>query len=135
MPLELRPLGKEQAPEAARIAVTSYADNHFRKILFPNGMGKVSGDKICQSLLNSADDPDSHLLQIYDTGAGQMAAFALWAWTKPVSDEEWKSKQAERLDAYPDARQEVPRPFLVREMAAKQKVMGNGRWWGGLIRR
>ena len=97
-------------------------------------MGIPSCDIIYQGVLDSADDPDSHLLQLYDTEAGKMAAYSVWTWTKPVNDEEWKKKLEERLEAYPDARQEVLRPFLMREMAAKQKVMRNGRWWGGPIR-
>ena len=130
MSFELRPFGKEQASEAAQIFLSAYADNPFHKILFPNGMGQATRDKIYSGLLESADDPDSHLLQLYDTEAGKMAAFAVWSWTKPVSDEEWKWKLAKRLDSYPDARQEIVRPFVVNEMTAKQKIMGNGRWWG-----
>ena len=131
MSFELRPFDKEQAAAAARMSITAYADNPFRKILFPNGMGQASYDKIYKGLLDSADDPDSHLLQLYDTETKKMAAYAVWCWTKPLSDEEWEKKSEERYDVYPDARQDVLKPFMVKEMAAKRKVMGNTRWWGG----
>ena len=130
MSLSLRPFGKNEAAEAARLGITAYADNPFRKVLFPNGMGQATYEKIYNGYLEAADDPDSHLLQLYDIETKKMAAYAIWRWTKPASDEEWKSKLEERYDAYPDARQDVLRPFLTKEMTAKQKVMGNTRWWG-----
>ena len=130
MTFELRPFGKDQIHEAARIAVTSHGNNPFRRIVLPNGKGQEGYDKLYKDLNDLAEDQDSHLLQLYDTDAGKMAAIGVWKYTKPMSDEEWDRRSDERQNAYPDARQEIAQPFLRKEGEARKNIMGQERWWG-----
>ncbi len=130
MSIELRTFGKDQLHEAIRLAIDAGANNPFRSLILPNGMGQASYDTLYRTLLDSVEDQDSDCLQLYDTEANKMAAVAVWCWTKSTSDEEWDRKAEERLKAYPDARQEVLQPFLRTGGEMKKKAMGQRRWWG-----
>ena len=131
MSFELRPFGKEQTAEAAKLVADSFTNNPFRKLLFPSGTtGAVSIDSIRQELIRATDDEDDFLIQLWDTESNRMAAFALWLLTKSMTEETWDQQLQDRIAMYPDARQDVLLPFLKMENEAKRKVMGMGRWWG-----
>jgi len=64
-------------------------NNPFRKIIFPYGTGKVSVDKIAKSRIKAVDNPNKHLVKIVDTETGEMAACAIWAHIKALSEVVW----------------------------------------------
>ena len=131
MPLELRPFGKDQAAEAAVLTADSFISNPFRQVLFPDGRsGESTTQVITQEYTQLADDPDSYLIQIWDTDANRMAGFAVWQFTKSMTEEQWDERLKQRLRMYSDAKHEILDPFIRMENAVKRKIMGSGRWWG-----
>lgn len=130
MPLELRPLTKDDAHEAARLVLASYEDNPFRKIVFPNGMSQSTIDEIVESRSSAVDDPDKYPLKIVDTETSEMAACAVWEYTKPMGEEDWDRQKEKALTAYPEARQDILSEFMLIEQDSKRRIMGNNRWWG-----
>ncbi|KAK3168163.1 hypothetical protein OEA41_004609 [Lepraria neglecta] len=132
MPLELRPLAKDDAHEAARLVFASYEDNPFRKIVFPNGMSQSTIHKIIESRSSAVDDPDKYPLKIVDTETGEMAACAVWEYTKPMSEGDWNHEMEKALTAYPEARQDILSEFMLKEQDSKRRIMGNNRWWDKL---
>ncbi len=130
MPLELRAMVPEEALEAANLSTRSFENNPFADILFPNGPGPQMFQNNIDRIKNALDDTDSHVLQIYDTDAGRMAAYAIWVYTKPKTDDQWEEQLQARYKMFSEARQDRIIPFLQQESAAKHKVMGKGRWWG-----
>ena len=96
----------------------------------PPNISQASYNVYYQHLVDAAEHPDSHLLQLYDTEAGKMAAIAVWCSTKPTSGEEWERKSEKRQMAYPDAQQDIVGPFLREKGEARKRVMGQRRWWG-----
>lgn len=131
MPLEIRPLGKEHAPEAARLTIETYEAESFRAFIFPNGMGEDAIKKITTGVCQAQEDPDSFSIQIYDTDAGRMAAYAVWVYTKAMSDDDWKNETEELFGAFPEApRQDVVIESVKQGQAIKQRVMGHEWWWG-----
>lgn len=133
MPLELRPLARDQVPEAAQVTADSIGENPFRKLLFPQGMTEGTIASLRDGYYEAFDNPDSHMMQIYDTDTNRLAAYCLWIHTPEMTEEKWDKKLEERLGYFSDAKQELLRPLLEQENAAKRKVMGSGRWWGKSI--
>lgn len=131
MPFELRLCTKEDAQESAQLVVESFKNNPFRKIIFPNGMGKASMDKIVVSQIKAVDDPDEYPIKIVDTETGEMAACALWAHTKVLNEGDWDREKQEAMHACPEARRDILEPFVMRDQDTKRRIMGNTRWWGG----
>ncbi len=130
MTLELLPLVREDADEVVRLIVASYANNPFRRILYPNGMAQSSLDRIKESWVNAVDDPDKYALQVIDTDTGEMAASALWAYTQAMTDGDWDREREEALKSYPEARQDIVLEFVYEEQDSKRRIMGHTRWWG-----
>ena len=130
MTLELLPLVKEDADEAVRLLVASYANNSFRRLLFPNGLAQSTLDMIKDSRVKAVDDPDKYALKVVDTVTGEMAACAVWAYTQAMTDEDWYREREEALKSYPEARQEIVLEFIYKEQDSKRRIMGNTRWWG-----
>ena len=132
MPLELRPLTREDAVQAAGLICESYKNNPFRRIVMPNGMGQASLDKLIDSQLKAADDPDKYLMKVVDTTTGEMAACACWQHSKAMSDEDWDREMERPTDERPDTRKDLIEPFIIKSREAKRRVMNSGRWWGEL---
>lgn len=132
MPLVLRPMFQEHAHEAAEVVTAAFANNRFRAILFPNGPGPAMFDLTSARFSKAVDDPDSYPMHVYDTDAGKMAAIAIWKYTKAMTDEDWRRELEEvpGVNAFPDARQDVLRPFFCAEQAARRQLMKGERWWG-----
>ena len=130
MPLEVRPFTGNEAREAALVTTKSFHENPFRKILFPDGFGQRTVEKTFKGYLEAVEDPDTFAVQIWDTDEHRMAAFAIWSFTKPMTDEKWNQKLADRLEAYREARPDAVQAFLKLENEHKRKVMGMSRWWG-----
>ena len=130
MTLELLPLVKEDADEVVRLMVASYANNSLRRILFPKGMAQSSFDMIKDSRINAVDDPDKYALKVVDTDTGEVAACAVWAYTKAMTDEEWDREREEVLKSYSEARQDIRSEFIYKEQDSKRRIMGHTRWWG-----
>ena len=130
MTLELLPLVKEDTDEVVRLNVASYANNPFRRILFPNGMAPSKLDKIKDSCFKAVDDPDQYGLKLVDTDTGEIAACAIWAYTQAKTDEDWDREREEALNSYPDARQDIVLAFIYKAHDSKRRVMGHTRWWG-----
>lgn len=130
MPFEIQPLTKYDGPTAAHLVASSYSSNPFQKIIYPNGHNDSTMAKLAESRIKAIDDPDSHALKVVDTDTGEMAAVAVWAHTKAMSDEDWEHERAHLTERYPDARNDIGEEFLLKEWEAKRKIMGNTRWWG-----
>ena len=131
MPLELRPLAKEDAQEAVALSAASYKDNNFRTIALPNGMSQVSIDVLVGKRQKAVDDPDKYALKVVDTDNNdKMAGCAIWEYTKAMTDEDWEREKEEALKAYPEARHDIVDPFILKEQEVKRKVMGHTRWFG-----
>ncbi len=130
MPLEIRPLVKEDAVEVAQLVVESCKNNRFRKIVFPNGMGQASVNKIADARIKGVDDPDCYALKVVNTENGEMAACSVWQYTKVMSDKDWEKERAEAMDGYPDARKDLLEEFVMKGQDAKQRVKKDQRWWG-----
>ena len=88
MPLELRPMAKDDAQEAAALLVASYENNPFRAIVLPNGLNQASIDKIVKGRQKAIDDPNQYVLKVVDTDDNdKMAGCAVWEYTKAMTDE------------------------------------------------
>lgn len=46
-------------------------------------------DKIAKSRIKAVDNPNKHLVKIVDTETGEMAACAIWAHIKALSEVVW----------------------------------------------
>ena len=130
MPLELQPLTKEDVLEAGQLVIASFANNPFRKLLFPNGMGQANIDKIMEAPRKAVDDPDQHAIKVVDTDNGRIVGCALWAFTKPMSDEDWAREREEAVASYPEARPEILAEFIHKAQDIKRRIKGSRRWWG-----
>lgn len=131
MPLELRPLTKDDAPEATRILVASYENDRFRTMVFPNGLNQNTINIITRSRVKSVDESDHYPLKIVDTDNGdRIAACAVWAYTKAMSDDDWDRARDEALSAYPEARKDILDEYMALEQDMKRRIMGHTRWWG-----
>ena len=131
MPLELRPLAKEDAQEAVALFTASYRDNNLRNIALPNGMSQVSIDVLVGERQKAVDDPDKYALKVVDTDNNdKMAGCAVWEYRKAMTEEDWERAKEEALKAYPEARRDIVDPFILKEQEVKRKVMGHTRWFG-----
>ena len=131
MPLELRPLAKEDAHEAVALMVASFTNNPFRAIVLPNGMSQVSLDKIVGERQKAVDDPDRYALKVVDTDNNdRMAGCAVWEYTKAMTDEDWKRAKEDAPKAFPEARHDIVDEFMIREQDSKCRIMGHTRWLG-----
>ena len=130
MPFEIRPLIANDVEEAAKVGIDCFRPNPFRQVLMPDSSDAEVQETFSQLYRQGLSEPDAHCLQIYDTDAQRMAGFAIWLYTKSKNDEEWASSLAERIAAFPGARQDLLVPFLERTVEAKKAVMGDQRWWG-----
>lgn len=131
MPLELRPMTKDDAQEAAALVVASYENNTFRAIVLPTGMGQASIDKMVEERQKAVDDPDKHVLKVVDTDNNdKIAGCAVWEYTKAMTDEDWDRAGKEAPSAYPEARQDLLGEFIMKEQGSKRRIMGHTRWWG-----
>ena len=130
MPLELRPLAKEDAQEAVALSAASYKNNKFRTIVLPNGMSQVSIDNMVRERQKGVDDPDKYALKVVDTDNNdKMAGCAFWEYGKAMTDEDWeRAKEAPK--AYPEARHDIIDQFILKEREFKRRVMGHTRWFG-----
>ena len=134
MPLEIRPLVKEDATEVAKLTVESFKNNPFRRIVFPNGMGQASMDKISDSQVKAVDDPDQYPIKVIDIDSGEMAACAMWEHRKAMSGEDWDRSMEKAMEGYPDARMDLVGQFIIKSQNAKRRVMKDQRWWGEYLR-
>ena len=130
MHLEIQPLSKDDGPEVAKLVAESYKTNPFQKIIFPNGHTRASMEKLADSRLNAIDDPDGHALKVVNTDNGEIAAVAAWAYTKPMSDQDWDYEKEHCMEKYPYARKDILKEFALKEPDAKREIMGSSRWWG-----
>ena len=131
MPLELRPLAKEDAQEAVALSTASYKNNGFITIALPNGMSQASIDKLVEKRQKAVDDPDKYAFKVVDTDNNdKMAGFAVWEYTKAMTDEDWERAREEAPKAYPEARHDIVDQFILMEQEFKRKVMGHTRWFG-----
>ena len=131
MPLELRPLAKEDAQEAVALMVASYANNPFRAIMLPSGMSQISIDKTVKERQSAVTDPDKYVLKVVDTNNNdKMAGCAVWEYTKAMTDEDWEHAKVEALWAYPEARHDIADEAILKEQDLKRKIMGHTRWLG-----
>ena len=129
MPLELRPMIKEDAQEAVALLVASFENNAFRAIALPNGMGQATTDKIIKARQKAVDDPDQYVLKVVDTDNNdKMAGCAVWEYTKAMTDEDWERAKEEAPRAYPDARHDVVDEFIAKGEDWKRRIMGHTRW-------
>lgn len=130
MPLELRPMAKEDAQEATALLIESYKNNAFRTIVLP-AVSQVTVDKIVEGRQLAIDDPDQHVLKVVDTDNNdKMAGCAVWEHTKAMTDEDWERAREEAPSAYPEARHEILAEFYLKEHVSKRRIMGHTRWWG-----
>ena len=130
MPLELRPLAKEDAQEAVALLTASYKNNNFRAIVLPNGMSQATLDKFVEERREAVDDPDKYVLKVVDTDNNdKMAGCAVWEHTKAMTDEDWERVINEAPKAYPEARHDIVDPLLLTEKKFKRRVMGHTRWF------
>ena len=131
MPLELQPLKKEDALEAAQLVIASFANNPFRKILFPTGYAESTKEKMVQTRYKAVDDPDKHALKVVDTdNGGKIVACAIWMYTKSMTDDDWDREREEALASYPEARKDILDEFIYKEQDSKRRIKGSRRWWG-----
>ena len=131
MPLELRPMAKEDAQEAAALSTASYENNPFRAIMLPTGMSDGREDRIVEKRQKAIDDPDKYVLKVVDTDNNdKMAGCAVWEYTKAMADEDWERAKKEALSAYPEARMDILADFLLKTEDSKSRIMGHSRWWG-----
>ena len=131
MPLELRPIVKEDAQEAVALFTASYKNNYFRTIALPNGMSQASIDGIVEGRQKAVDDPDKYALKVVDTDNNdKMAGCAVWEYTKAMTDEDWERAKEEAPKAYPEARHDIVDEPILKEQEFKRRVMGHTRWFG-----
>ncbi len=130
MTLELLPLIKEDADKVVQLRDDSYANNSFRRMLYPSGYTQSSLNMIKDSRVNAVDDPDKYPLKVVDTDTGEVVACAVWEYTKPMTDEDWDREREEALKSYPEARQDILIELIHKEEDLKRRIMGHTRWWG-----
>ena len=131
MPLELRPLAKEDAEEAVALSAASYKNNSFRAIVLPNGLSQASLGKMAVELQKAVDDPDKYALKVVDTDNNdKMAGCAVWEYTKAMTDEDWERAKEDGPKAYPEARHDIVDELIFKEKEVKRRVMGHIRWLG-----
>ena len=130
MPLQLLPLAKEDVDEVIQLIVACYADNPFRRLLFPSAIAQSSLDSMKDGQLKAVDDPDQYALKVVDTDTGKIAASAVWAYTRPMTDEDWDRERQEAWKKYPGAREEILLEFVYKKQDSKRRIMGHTRWWG-----
>ena len=131
MPLELRPLAKEDAQEAAALMLASFENNAFRAIVLPTSMSQVSIDNIVKGRQKAIDDPNQYVLIVVDTDNNdKMAGCAVWEYTKAMTDEDWERAGKQAPSAYPEARHDILDEFLFKEHDSKRRIMGYTRWLG-----
>ena len=130
MPVKLLPLVKEDVDEAVGLIVASYANNPFRKLLFPTGMTPSRLEELRGGLVSGLDNSDKQSLKVVDEDTGEMAACAIWAYTKPMTTEDWDRENEKALRPYPEARQEILLEFFDKEQESRRRIMGHTRWWG-----
>ena len=134
MPLELRPMTKEDAQEAVALTVASYKDNAFRAIVLPTGMSQASIDNIVKERQKAVDDPDKYALKVVDTDNNDlMAGCAVWEYTKARSDADWDREKEEGPDPLPEARLDIRNEFVAKEHIIQRRIMGHTRWLGEAI--
>ncbi|KAL6720988.1 hypothetical protein ACLMJK_000088 [Lecanora helva] len=129
MPFALHPYTKEDAQDVAQVTIASFKNNPFRSIVFPNGMGQASLQKIVDSQVKAVDDPTKFPLKVIETNTGEMAACALWIRTKAMSDDDWQKSRGEAMKAYPDARMDLLGHFILKSEDAKERIMKDREWW------
>lgn len=93
-------------------------------------MSQDSIEKIQKTRYEAVDDPDSYPWKVVDTATGEIAACAIWAHTKAMSDEDWDRDDEKAVNGWPEARHDILDPFVHREQETKRKIMGHTRWWG-----
>lgn len=131
MPLELRPMAKEDAEEAAALLVASFENNPFRAIVLPTGMSQTSIDRIVQGRQRAVDDPNQYLLKVVDTDNNdKMAGCAVWEYTKAMTDQDWERSKREAPNLFPEARRDILGEFQGKEQDSKRRIMGHTRWFG-----
>lgn len=131
MPLELRPLAKEDAQEAAALLVASFKDNAFRAIVLPKGMSQASIDGIMGDRQKAVNDPNRYVLKVVDTEDNdKMAGCAVWEYTKAMTDEDWERAKQEAPRLYPEARHDIIDKFIAMEQDSRRRIMGHTRWLG-----
>ena len=132
MPLELRSMVKDDAQEATALLLASYENNAFRAIVLPNGLSQTSIDNIFKARQKAVDDPEQYALKVVDTdNDDKMAGFAVWVYTKAMSDADWEhEKNSPRK--YPEARGDILDDIIAKEKVFKRKIMGHTRWLGEL---
>lgn len=134
MPLELRPLAKEDAQEAAALLVASFENNPFRAIIYPTGMSLVSIDWIVSHRQMVVDDPNHYALKVVDTDNNDtMAGCAIWEYTLAMTDEDWEREKNEAPKGYPEVRHDVADQFIAKEQDSKCRIMGHTRWLGEYV--
>ena len=134
MPLELRPMAKEDAQEAVALTVSSYKNNAFRAIVLPTGMSQVSIDHLVEEHQKAVDDPDKYILKVVDTDNNDMmAGCAVWQYTKARSDADWDREREEGPSPLPEARLDIRNEFVVKEQIIQRRIMGHTRWLGEAI--
>ena len=130
MPLEMRPMTREDAPEAAALLLASFENNAFRAIVFPNGMSKATIDKILERRQKAVDDPDQYILKVVDTDNNdKMAGCAVWEYTKAMTEEDWE-RARKGASKYPESRHDILDEFVAKEQDSKHRIMGHTRWLG-----
>ena len=131
MPLELRPMIKEDAEESAALLVASFKNNPFRAIVLPTGMSKARIDGMVEDRQKAVDDPDQFMLKVVDTDNNdRMAGCAVWKYTKAMTDEDWERELEEAPSRYPESRLDILGEFLVKEQNFRRRIMGHTRWLG-----
>ena len=129
MPFKLEPLRKEDAQEAARLAIIANQYNFFQHLCFPNGQGQATLDSLEKARRADIDDNDSFPMKVVDIATGALAACAVWVYTKAMTNENWDQDLEEALKKYPEANHDILDPYLIKEQEAKRKIMGNGKRW------
>ena len=130
MHFEIQPLSHSDGPEVAKLVAESFKGNPFQRIIFPEGHNQSSMNKLAEARLKAIDDPDGHALKVVNTENGEIAAVAVWAHTKAMSDREWEYEREHCMDKYSEARKDILMEFVLKEQDAKQRIMGSSRWWG-----
>lgn len=134
MPLELHPLTASDALSAAHLVVESFKNNPFRRIVFPNGMGQASIDKLASSHSSAVSDPTKHGMKVIDTdNDGIIVACATWQETKAMTEEDWEREKEEEMKGYPDARMDLAGEFIIKSLDAKKRIKGHERRWWELL--
>lgn len=129
MPFELRPLTAAHAGEAVHTIKESYSESPLRAVLLLNGMDSSLG-MVTNVIAESAEDPDAHMVRLYDSDAEKMAAFAIWRYTKAMTEKPLHERVEQKLELYFEGNPKILRPYFTEEYKARERVMGESRWWG-----